>query len=199
MAQKLPQMKFNLFFCCIFLVSLSLSSQSSFNNPSFEGEPQDATMPVGWVGCEPDTTPDILPGFWGVYNEPSDGDTFVGLITRRNDTYESITQRLKNPLLKDKCYVFAMDLSHSRTYSGYNGNIILKVWGGNSKCEKGQLLYETEAIKNTNWQNHNIQFTTKEEMRYIIFEANFKKGTSKPYNGNLLIDNISSIKWCGRA
>ena len=192
-------MKFTLAFSFVLLFNSFLFGQSTFNNPSFEGEPQDATVPVGWVGCEPDTTPDILPGYWGVYNEPADGDTFIGLITRRNNTYESITQRLKQPLLKDKCYVFAIDLAHSRTYSGYNGNIILKVWGGNSKCEKAQLLYETEAIKNINWQNHNIQFRPKNEMRYIIFEANFEKGTTKPYNGNLLMDNISAIKWCGRA
>ena len=92
-----------------------------------------------------------------------------------------------------------MSLAHSRSYSGYNGNIALKVWGGNSKCEKAQLLYETEPIENSKWLNHNIQFKPKNEIRYLIFEASFKKGTSTPYNGNLLIDNISPINWCGRA
>ena len=47
--------------------------QILLDNPSFEGEPKDATTPIGWLECEKGTTPDILPGFWGVYLQPYDG------------------------------------------------------------------------------------------------------------------------------
>ena len=43
--------------------------------------------------CEDFTTPDILPGFWGEYNEANHGETYVGMITRANGTYESIGKR----------------------------------------------------------------------------------------------------------
>src|SRR5689334_15278944 len=66
---------------CLFLslcLSLRLFSQViELFNPSFEDTPQDATMPQGWTGCKEGTTPDILPGFWGVYTPPSDGQTYV--------------------------------------------------------------------------------------------------------------------------
>ena len=50
-------------------------------NESFEGEPADATMPQGWMGCQEGTTPDILPGYWGVYTHPADGDTYLGPVS----------------------------------------------------------------------------------------------------------------------
>ena len=55
-------------------------------NSSFEGEPADATVPQGWMACQEGTTPDILPGYWGVYTYPANGDTYLGLITRGNGT-----------------------------------------------------------------------------------------------------------------
>ena len=99
-------------------VQSSLSGQIFLDNASFEGEPQDATTPVGWLPCERGTTPDILPGPWGVYQEASDGDTYVGLITRDDGTWESIGQRLKQTLQPKDCYTFFLDLAHSNTYAG---------------------------------------------------------------------------------
>jgi hypothetical protein len=59
------------------LLSLSLKAQTiELFNPSFEEEAQDATTPQGWSACKEGTTPDILPGFWGVYTMPSDGETY---------------------------------------------------------------------------------------------------------------------------
>ena len=82
----------------LLLIGLShqdLKSQIYLRNPSFESDaPQDATMPSSWLGCNMGTTPDILPGFWGVMQEASDGNNFLGLITRRDGTYEAIAQRL---------------------------------------------------------------------------------------------------------
>jgi len=188
-----------LLFQFTFCFALLGQAQFSLNNPSFEGEAQDATIPVGWIGCEPNTTPDILPGYWGVYTEASEGETYAGIITRRDGSFESIAQRTKKPLEKGICYSFAMDLAYSKTYSGYNGKIKLRVWGGDSKCAKTQLLYESQVIENTNWLNHNIQFKPESQLKYLIFEANFNDKKPNFYNGNLLMDNISPIKGCNRA
>lgn len=68
----------------LFFTFLSgLCQNIQFFNPSFEGEPRDAITPLGWIGCEDGTTPDILPGPWGVYLPASEGQTYMGLIVRK--------------------------------------------------------------------------------------------------------------------
>ncbi|MFK7936828.1 MAG: hypothetical protein AB8G22_25165 [Saprospiraceae bacterium] len=189
----------NLFAVLSLLLSFSTVAQIQLDNASFEGEPQDATVPVGWFACAPGTTPDILPGFWGVYNDSSEGDTYIGLITRRDGSYESIGQRLKEPLKKNECYAFAMDLAHSDSYSGYDGVLNLRIWGGANKCDKDQLLWQTiEPIEEEDWATFNINFTTKQTINYIIIEA-FHREEPTPYEGNILLDNITPIKKCPRA
>lgn len=178
--------------------SLSLSGQFFLDNASFEGKPADATIPVGWLPCELGTTPDILPGFWGVFQEASDGDTFVGLITRGDGTWESIGQRLKKTLQPKDCYSFNIDLAHSITYAGYNNPIRLRIWGGTSRCAKDQLLYETDFIKNTEWETHEVQFYIKRPINYILIEAYYQEGRFS-HQGNILIDNITQVKACPRA
>ncbi|MEZ5038419.1 MAG: hypothetical protein R2828_00945 [Saprospiraceae bacterium] len=167
-------------------------------NASFEGEPQDATMPVGWHACEKGTTPDILPGQWGVYQEASDGDTYVGLITREDGSAESIGQRLKSPMAPKTCFKFQLDLARGGTYSTYNNPIRLRIWGGKTQGAKSQLLLETDLIKHTFWKTYEVEFTAKDFINYIILEAFYSEDGVSP-RGNVLIDNISSIKACPRA
>lgn len=167
-------------------------------NPSFEGDPQDATVPVGWFPCTGLTTPDILPGYWGVYNEASEGETYVGLITRSNGTWESIGQRFSSPLEVKTCYAFSVDLAHSNTYAGYSKPLKLRVWGGRNRCDKEQIIAETPFIEHTDWETYKFTFTTNIPMNYIFIEAFFRKGRVQR-NGNILIDNISVFKVCPRA
>jgi len=167
-------------------------------NSSFEGDPQDATMPVGWHACERGTTPDILPGHWGVYQEASDGDTYVGLITRDDGSRESIGQRLKSPMAPKSCYKFEIDLARAGTYSTYNAPIRLRIWGGKTLGAKNQLLLQTGFVKHTFWKTYEVEFTTTDYINYIILEAYYSEDDSSP-RGNILIDNISPIKACPRA
>lgn len=169
-----------------------------WQNGSFEGEPHDATVPVGWLGCAPGTTPDILPGFWGVYQEASEGETFVGLITRTNGTWESITQRLSATIAAEDCYTFAFDLARGATYSGYNNALKLRIWGSTNKCDKDQLLFESALIEHSFWKRYKTEFTAEQPIRYIIIEA-FHSDHPFSYEGNILIDNLSPIQPCPRA
>lgn len=169
-----------------------------WQNPSFEGEPKDATIPIGWLACEEFTTPDILPGYWGVYQEATDGDTYVGLITRDNGSWESITQRLSRTINKDDCYTFNFDLSRGATYSGYNKPLKIRIWGSTNKCDKDQLLYESPLIEHSFWKKYIAEFTAEQAIRYIIIEA-FHREQRFSYSGNILIDNLSPIQLCPRA
>ncbi len=181
-----------------FLWPAFLSAQIYLDNGSFEGRPQDATVPVGWHPCEPETTPDILPGPWGVFEESSEGETFVGLITRIDGTFESIGQRLKKPIKPKECFEFSLDLARSLTYNNYNNPIKLRIWGGRTKCIRDQLLLETEFIDHNDWKTYFVQFFAKKTINYVIIEAHYREG-SFAHRGNILIDNISPIKECDRA
>lgn len=180
-----------MFYSCI------IQAQIQLNNPSFEDTPSDATTPMGWFECEEYTTPDIMPGYWGVYNEASEGETFVGMITRENGTYESIGQRLSKKMKKGLCYKFSLDLAHSDSYSGYNETIKLRVWISHKKCGEQLMVFESPLIKDVDWQTFEIEFTPEKDAKYIMIEAFFKEGRFKR-KGNILIDNISAIRVCSR-
>lgn len=169
-----------------------------WQNPSFEGEAQDATVPIGWLTCDPFSTPDILPGFWGVYQPASDGDTYVGLITRADGTWEAMTQRLARTVHKGDCYGFSVDLARGATYSGYNKAIKVRIWGSTDKCDKTQLLLETPLVEHIHWKTYPVTFTAKRPIRYIIIEAFYSEGRFS-HKGNVLIDNLTPLRPCPRA
>ncbi|MEM1123000.1 MAG: hypothetical protein AAGJ18_21325 [Bacteroidota bacterium] len=179
--------------------TFAFSQDLRLENASFEDEPQDATMPQRWHSCKKGSTPDILPGFWGVYLEPYDGDTYVGLITRPDGSYEVIGQKLVEPMKGMECYSFSMQLAHSRSYVNYNIPIRLRIYGGKEFCQKSQLLAESESIKNTDWETYKFEVFPKEDYNYLILEAYYAKGIYTPYPGNILIDDISVFKKCPRA
>ncbi len=180
----------------LMLFSNEIQSQISVINPSFEDEPADATTPQGWHPCDNMTTPDIFPGFWGVYNDPSEGNTYVGIITRENGTYEQFGQRLSSKLKKGQCYRTAIDLAHSIIYSGYNKPIQVRIYIGSSKCDKNQLIFESPVMKSMKWSTHLIEFVPTAEHEYFIIQAHF---SDEPYNhkGNILLDNLRPFVVCG--
>ncbi|MCB0570457.1 MAG: carbohydrate binding domain-containing protein [Phaeodactylibacter sp.] len=175
-----------------------LSAQAYIKNASFEGKAQDATVPAGWFACEAGTTPDILPGPWGVYEEAAEGETYVGLITREDGTWESIGQRLSPTLKPKECYTFTLAVAHSQTYAGYNNPLRLRIWGGTARCGKDQMLLETGFIREPEWEEFEVQFVPKKPINYILVEAFYKDGNFS-YRGNILIDDFSPIKKCVRA
>jgi len=185
------------FFLFLSLMNLNYA-QITVINPSFEDEPADATTPQGWSPCDDMTTPDIFPGFWGVYNEPSHGETYVGIITRENGTFESFGQRLSHTVKAKICYYSAIDLAHSIIYSGYNKPIKLRIYLGESKCSKDQLIFESPTIKQMNWKTFKFEFIPEKDYEYIILEAFYIDGEFS-HKGNILIDNLRPIFLCSNA
>lgn len=167
-------------------------------NAGFEDEPSDATVPAGWHPCAEGTTPDILPGPWGVYNEPSEGDTFMGLITRQDGSFESVGQRFSTPLLKNECYRFRVDLAHSKTYTGYNRPLKLRIYGAETRCDKLELIGKTGFIEHTDFRTYDFSVVPKTNLNYIVIEA-YYRADAFSHMGNILIDNISVIQRCPRA
>lgn len=173
-------------------------AQIKVKNPSFEDTPSDAIVPKSWTPCQEYTTPDILPGFWGVYKKPTHGNTYMGLITRENGTFESIGQRLSESTKSSECYEFNLQLSYSKIYAGYNKPIYLRIWLGKNMCDRGQLIYQSALINHEQWKKYNVNFKSEKAYRYILIEAFYKEDIFS-HKGNILLDQMSTIKLCNRA
>jgi outer membrane protein OmpA-like peptidoglycan-associated protein len=184
----------------------------NLTNPSFEDIPRagskGGTAPAGWYDCGPQTesSPDIQPGFFDVIKPPSNGISYLGLVVRDNETYESVSQRLSQPIVAGNCYEWNLDLSRSDEYNSQTSNsgskvlsfasaVQVRIWGGNGFCDRKELLYTTPYVVNTRWMGYLIPLKPKKgNYSFIIIEAYFKTPMLFPYNGNVLIDNASAIK-----
>jgi len=185
---------FSFFICCFY----TSDCQIVIDNGSFEGIPADATMPAGWFAGSKGTTPDILPGYWGVYNEPEDGESYVGIITRQDGSYECLSQRVPSAMEAELCYSMSLFLAFSDNYTGYNTPIKLKIWIGSSKNAKEQLVFTSPTVKSEEWKKFLFEFIPDKDMYYIMFEAYNDDGDTA-HKGNILIDKVSSIYLCNKA
>ncbi|MFT4665431.1 MAG: hypothetical protein ACI8YQ_002562 [Polaribacter sp.] len=190
--------KYFLFAFLLFQAGLTYG-QIVLDNASFEGDPEDATMPASWQPCAKGTTPDILPGPWNVRLKASEGNTYLGLITREDGTWESIGQRTSTTVKGGECYTFSLMLANSKKYAGYNKAIKLRIWGGQTACGKEVLLGESKYINHTDWKRYEFKFLPDVDINYIIFEAQHMDGIYFHYRGNILIDDCSTIDQCDRA
>lgn len=186
------------------------------NNASFEDFARPGQQPRGWYDCgdinypletPPDTHPiddDSGRNNFGVTKKAFDGDTYLGLVVRENDSYESVAQRLKKPLMPGKCYSFSIYVATSKIYkSGIRGSeevvdfitpIKLSIKGGLGFCDNAVKLGETKLISHSDWKEYTFKFEPKRKITYIVFEASYKTPTFNPPNGNILLDKASAIQ-----
>ena len=184
-------------------------------NPSFEDFARPGQQPRGWYDCGDinfplETPPDIHPidpatgkSNFGVTQQAYDGDTYLGMVHRETGTYESVAQKLKSKLLIGNIYSFTISLSTSDIYiSAIRGEnspveidfttpVYLRIWGGVGYCDTRELLAQSPIIENTDWRDFTFFLEPKsEDITYIILEV----ASDELVNGNLLIDNASSIQ-----
>lgn len=175
-------------------------------NPSFEGTPTMSETPSGWYDCGAvgESAPDIQPGGFHVTKPASHGSTYLGMVVRDNETYESIAQRLTRPMEAGKCYEFSLDLCRAEYYVSlsrttmeevnYGNSVKLVIYGSDSYCGGGDKLYETPEITNTRWLTTTMRLKPKKNYTFIRLQAYYKTPVLFPYNGNVLVDNLSPIK-----
>jgi hypothetical protein len=193
--------------CFSFLSNTTAKGGIYLVNPSFEDtHPMHSKTPWGWHNCgfPEESPPDIQPGSFSVTKEAKDGKTYVGLVVRDNDTWEAVAQRVSSPLEKGKQYSFSVFLARAELYlsisnrtneqANYSTPAILRIWGGNTFCERGELLAQSKLVEHTDWEAHKFEVKPrKSNWDYILLEAFYKTPVLEPYNGNILIDNCSEI------
>ncbi|MBK7406626.1 MAG: hypothetical protein IPL49_11505 [Saprospirales bacterium] len=181
-------------------------------NPSFEDSPKQGAPPQGWTTCgfDGETPPDVQPSgdiqytFFGVTQSPYAGKTYLGMVTRDNDTWESVSTNLKEPLRKGVEYQFSLFLCRSNKYisqsrldfkaTNYTTPAVLRIWAGNGSCPSGQLLAQSPPIDHSDWREYRFTFVSDGEWEVFRLEACFGPDTGGwPANGNILVDNCSAI------
>lgn len=198
-----------LLFLSVF-VSLSLNAQRiSLRNPSFEGTPAHSTTPEYWINCgtrgesPPDVFPERSPMF-GVNYRPYAGNTYLGLVTRDNETWESVAANLTSLLEADVCYRFSLALARSTTYmsmsratgrpANYTDPARLRIWGSNGNCRKEELLAESPLVEHEDWRLYTFILKPQQNSyASIILEVFYPDNILKATNGNLLLDAASAF------
>ncbi|MDQ3015822.1 MAG: hypothetical protein M3R25_03745 [Bacteroidota bacterium] len=185
-------------------------------NPSFEDVPRKGVIGQlisDWEDCgsynfpgesPPDIHPLPDPGAWGVSDPAYEGMTYLGLVARASNTYESVTQQLDQPLQRDNCYEIKVYLSISEKYESptkeslkalvnFNHPLALLIWGGNGYCSRQQLLLHTAPVSSKDWTLYTIYFSPNDNYEYITIGGFYAYGYQEPYNGHILIDALSPI------
>lgn len=206
------------FFAVVLMVPVALSAQDviKLQNPSFEDMPRkggEFSSPIkGWHDCglskfPGESPPDIHPvpaNAWEVSKDAYDGMTYLGMVTRYNDTWESLSQALSVPIQGGSCYSFSAFVSRSEQYkSGTTRSrdvpenfvrpSVLLIWGGNFFCDKAELLGESPSVSNTDWKMYKFTFRPQRTHKYITIEAFYKTPILEGYNGHILLDAMSDI------
>jgi gliding motility-associated-like protein len=159
-------------------------------NPSFEGTPQAGIPPSPWFACNSFSSPDTQPGSWGVSSSASDGNTFISLVTRDDNTMEAIGAKL-NAIKTNVCYNVSIDLSASDqfNYGGAPyGPVILKVWMSTGECLKTNLIWTSPLIDHPSWKTYSFNFTGNKIYSHFIMEVNYAHPGA--YVGSMLLDNV---------
>lgn len=166
-------------------------------NPSFEEMPD---WESGWKYCG-GSQPVIQPGNFKVENPASEGQACLALVVRDDSIREAISQKLPVSLQEGQSYQLHADLARAELYimeapnkSGlinYATPVKLRVWGGNTPCEKLELLHTTPLITTTQWLTYTMALEPQHgDYDYLILEATHHTSVLFLYNGNLLIDNL---------
>lgn len=185
---------------------LAQSGVITLNNPSFEDLPRHSSAPQYWSDCgfPNESPPDVHPDFVFAVSKPAfDGKTYLGMVTRDNDTYERVGQQLSKPMQKGTCYEFSIKLARSLSYisisretntsANYTSPVKLRIWGGYGRCERKELLAESPLVNNPDWQEYFFKLSPDAPYTHIVLEAYYKTPTLFPTNGNLLLDDASSL------
>ena len=178
----------------LFIAFISICSSGIFaqmdtiniTNPSFEENPRKGGEGLvgirGWYDCgiinfPNESAPDIHPmDFWENTKQASNGQTYLGMVVRDNDSWESLSQRLPQSMKAGNCYSISVDLSRSERYKSgsrrqaeingdsktifnYTTPTVLRIWGGAGYCDTRELLAETVPVNHSEWKDYNQQLS----------------------------------------
>lgn len=199
-----------LLFSVLYVSAISAQKNISLRNPSFEGPPKSGDTPPGWKNCgfKGQTPPDVQPcNAFGVTSEAADGDTYLGMVVRDNDTWEKVGAKLSSKLEAGMVYEFKIRLCRSENYesassltyepANYTTPVVLRIFGGHKYCDKAQLLGVSPPIAHTEWGAYRFTLSPTEAYSHILLEAYYADRHGEAYSGNILVDQASDFIYLG--
>jgi hypothetical protein len=192
----------------LLVANIQLGAQRiSLLNPSFEDAPRRNSVPRGWFNCGApnESPPDVLPdGIFQVSTKPYAGNTYLGMVTRDNNTWEAVGAELTASLDNEICYSFSIALCASDSYesvsrvtnleANFIAPTVLRIWGSDDSCSRSELLAQSPPINHSEWQLYTfILKPTKDHYNHIVLEAFYPDNVSRFTNGNLILDAASAF------
>ncbi len=174
----------------VLLLLLPVFSLAQYlDNPSFEGPPGISISPPTWSPFDPGAHPtqNLLNVIIFRLLMETAYLTLVahGSSSGRPNVLENCQATLTNPLLKGRCYTLSLDLAsrddlgHYEWGDGfiyYRASTSLKIYGSNNISEKGELIAETTAVTNVNWENLSFTIKPENEIRFLILQVSLAEG-----------------------
>lgn len=196
-------------FIMVLMMAVSLLSAQvvTMLNPGFEDQPRHSQVPRYWINCghSTESPPDILPELtFSVILPAYKGHTYLGLVTRDNDTWEAVGAKLDGSLEQGKCYAFSIALARSLSYhsvsraknipANYIAPTRLRIWGGSGPCAKDELLAASSVIDHETWETYTFILAPEEgSYSHLMLEVFYEENILFPTNGNLLLDDASAL------
>ena len=203
---------------CLFLIAaMTLSGMAwcqpgsviRLTNPSFEGDaPGPGDVPGGWANCGPEgeSPPDTQPYCFEVTQPPHYGESYLGMVVRETGTAESVGQKLSSALKANNCYQLTVWLSRSdvlrsptgsynlRDSADFTTPAVLRIYGGTSFYNKVELLAEPPPIDHPDWREYAFVLQPLKSYTYLFLAAEHREANVF-YNGHILVDHLSNLKW----
>jgi gliding motility-associated-like protein len=197
--------RINILFIILFILGVGFINSYSqcgatlnWTNPSFESGTTPAhQLPSGWSNCN-GTTSDTQPGNWGVNVPPSNGNTYIGLVSAQGWD-ETASQALSGCMVAGQTYTFTVDIAtfdETSTPGVCAGHIELWAGGltqGGSGCDFSQMVWSSGMLPPHSpvWQTQTITFTPSNNWCTLTFQA-FDDGCGSG-SFYVLIDNLSPV------
>jgi hypothetical protein len=182
-----------------------ISAQVVTVNDGFEGPPSQGIPPTGWENYINGNTSsgDTQPGSFNCFQEPSQGDTYLSLVTRGAGSFftvETVVADLVLPFEKSMCYNFTIDLSLSdQLRSGgfdfvqFDYPCILEIIGCNNNCLSSAdrvVLWQSDSLSNYTWKTFDVSIQIGSgSFSRLALRANHINSDFKTYSA-VLVDNI---------
>jgi len=187
----------------LFYFAVTISEAQIVPNGSFDGVAGTKHFPPNsWNVCNTTSTPDIMPGCWGVSLAPSEGDSYLNLVVKENGVMEEVNCLLTETLDTSQCYKFSVDLNRSLDFKfeffgdDYDFTRLANVRFilGENECSLDvDTILEVDDSLNyyKEWVTFSFIFKpTQENVNYLKIETYIDDNVS-PFFGHVLVDNIS--------
>lgn len=148
-----------------------------------------------------------------VKRQAQHGENFVSMVVRSSDSFEQLGQFLESPLKAGQKYTLSFQamqapeflaMSSSKKLDSHSKAIHIRIYGLNIEQlidqeinymnkENVEFLFESELIDSNEWTEVKANIKPSRTTNFIVFAVFWETPVLFPYNGHLLLDNISNI------